>query len=150
MLSSKHTFVAALSNKHRACGNRRQKLSLGPTMVSHIFHTSASSRYSSLLGLNVLAFAHTTFFFTVPLGNRRRFGPAPVESANPPQLAQPSPSAYPRPQLQRGSSEERSREQTPIINSTGMFLLFQILSCPCRMPPWVRLACTVIPLLAFH
>ncbi|KAG2344308.1 hypothetical protein BDR05DRAFT_846243, partial [Suillus weaverae] len=32
----------------------------------------------------------------VPLGTRRRFGPAPAEEIPRPQLAQPSPSAYPK------------------------------------------------------
>ncbi|CAK5268623.1 unnamed protein product [Mycena citricolor] len=45
----------------------------------------------------------------VPLGNRRRFGPAPSEESLPPQLAQPSPSAYPRPQ----ESPKRGRDDTP-------------------------------------
>ncbi|KIJ52543.1 hypothetical protein M422DRAFT_118920, partial [Sphaerobolus stellatus SS14] len=36
-------------------------------------------------------------FLPVPLGTRRRFGPAPVENT-PVQLAQPSPSAFPRAQ----------------------------------------------------
>ncbi|KAI0312106.1 hypothetical protein OF83DRAFT_689683 [Amylostereum chailletii] len=47
----------------------------------------------------------------VPLGNRRRFGPAPAEETAPPQLAQPSPSAYPRPQQhddRRGREDSRS------------------------------------------
>lgn len=49
-----------------------------------------------------------------PLGNRRRFGPAPVEETAPPQLAQPSPSAYPRPppQSDRDSSRQ-DRGETP-------------------------------------
>ncbi|KAF8529825.1 hypothetical protein JB92DRAFT_3081243 [Gautieria morchelliformis] len=46
----------------------------------------------------------------VPLGNRRRFGPAPVEMA-PPQLAQPSPSAFPRLPDQE-TSGKRPREET--------------------------------------
>ncbi|KAI0050444.1 hypothetical protein FA95DRAFT_1555561 [Auriscalpium vulgare] len=45
----------------------------------------------------------------VPLGNRRRFGPAPVEEVAPPQLAQPSPSAYPRPQ----HDDRRVKEESP-------------------------------------
>ncbi|KAI4523045.1 hypothetical protein K525DRAFT_361439 [Schizophyllum commune Loenen D] len=49
----------------------------------------------------------------VPLGARRRFGPAPAagESA-PPQLAQPSPSAYPRPQS-TDDRDRRGRTETP-------------------------------------
>ncbi|KAA1467332.1 hypothetical protein DENSPDRAFT_236856 [Dentipellis sp. KUC8613] len=52
----------------------------------------------------------------VPLGNRRRFGPAPVEETAPPQLAQPSPSAYPRPRDDdRGRKEESpSSSGTPV------------------------------------
>lgn len=51
---------------------------------------------------------------SVPLGNRRRFGPAPVETA-PPQLAQPSPSAFPRAPDQE-SPGKRAREETPTPN----------------------------------
>lgn len=47
----------------------------------------------------------------VPLGQRRRFGPAPTEESAPPQLAQPSPSAYPRQQGQE--SVKRGRDDTP-------------------------------------
>lgn len=49
---------------------------------------------------------------SVPLGARRRFGPAPVEETNPPQLAQPSPSAYPRQPLQEPEMR-KGREETP-------------------------------------
>ncbi|KAI0032531.1 hypothetical protein K488DRAFT_78428 [Vararia minispora EC-137] len=45
-----------------------------------------------------------------PLGNRRRFGPAPVEEQAPPQLAQPSPSAYPRLQ---SNDDRRTKEESP-------------------------------------
>lgn len=48
----------------------------------------------------------------MPLGNRRRFGPAPTEDAPAPQLAQPSPSAYPRPRDQDESSK-RGRDDSP-------------------------------------
>lgn len=52
---------------------------------------------------------------SVPLGgNRRRFGPAPVEESAPPQLAQPSPSAYPRPR----EDSSRSKEDHPSSAST--------------------------------
>ncbi|KAJ7593534.1 hypothetical protein C8J56DRAFT_931300 [Mycena floridula] len=47
----------------------------------------------------------------VPLGKQRRFGPAPSEEYAPPQLAQPSPSAYPRPQSD--SPGKRGREESP-------------------------------------
>ncbi|KAJ7091883.1 splicing factor SF1 [Mycena belliarum] len=47
----------------------------------------------------------------VPLGTRRRFGPAPTEEASHPQLAQPSPSAYPRPQSD--SLGKRGRDESP-------------------------------------
>lgn len=52
--------------------------------------------------------------YPVPLGQRRRFGPAPVETA-PPQLAQPSPSAFPRAPDQ-DSPGKRPREEavTPV------------------------------------
>ncbi|RDX57484.1 hypothetical protein K466DRAFT_477598 [Polyporus arcularius HHB13444] len=49
----------------------------------------------------------------IPLGNRRRFGPAPVEESAPPQLAQPSPSAYPRFQAQDRESPRPDRDTTP-------------------------------------
>ncbi|THV02846.1 splicing factor SF1 [Dendrothele bispora CBS 962.96] len=50
----------------------------------------------------------------VPLGQRRRFGPAPSEETAPPQLAQPSPSAYPRPQEHSSDSPgKRGREESP-------------------------------------
>jgi hypothetical protein len=49
----------------------------------------------------------------VPLGQRRRFGPAPTEDSAPPQLAQPSPSAYPRPPQQDPDSPSRGRDQSP-------------------------------------
>ncbi len=52
-------------------------------------------------------------FVSVPLGQRRRFGPAPTEEAAPPQLAQPSPSAYPRPQHQDNSPGKRGRDESP-------------------------------------
>ncbi|KAI0329110.1 hypothetical protein GY45DRAFT_1346783 [Cubamyces sp. BRFM 1775] len=55
-----------------------------------------------------------------PLGNRRRFGPAPVEEFAPPQLAQPSPSAYPRPQPQNDREGSRSdRGDTPTSNGAA-------------------------------
>lgn len=50
----------------------------------------------------------------MPLGQRRRFGPAPVEDIPPPQLAQPSPSAYPRFQNQDNESPgKRGRPESP-------------------------------------
>ncbi|PFH53102.1 hypothetical protein AMATHDRAFT_138159 [Amanita thiersii Skay4041] len=51
----------------------------------------------------------------VPLGQRRRFGPAPTEETAPPQLAQPSPSVYPRPasQNEHESPGKRGREESP-------------------------------------
>ncbi|KAJ8072846.1 hypothetical protein AAF712_005029 [Marasmius tenuissimus] len=48
----------------------------------------------------------------VPLGQRRRFGPAPTEDSAPPQLAQPSPSSYPR-QTDNEMSAKRGREESP-------------------------------------
>ncbi|KAF8150770.1 splicing factor SF1 [Crassisporium funariophilum] len=50
----------------------------------------------------------------VPLGNRRRFGPAPAEDAPIPQLAQPSPSAYPRSRDQDDSPGKRGRDESPV------------------------------------
>lgn len=52
------------------------------------------------------------FSNSVPLGNRRRFGPAPSEEQAPPQLAQPSPSAYPKPQEPEHNGK-RGREESP-------------------------------------
>jgi splicing factor 1 len=50
----------------------------------------------------------------VPLGQRRRFGPAPAEETAPPQLAQPSPSAYPRSTNQDTESPtKRGRDESP-------------------------------------
>ncbi|KAF4614072.1 hypothetical protein D9613_007883 [Agrocybe pediades] len=49
----------------------------------------------------------------VPLGNRRRFGPAPTEDTPAPQLAQPSPSVYPRSQHQE-DSPKRGRDDSPV------------------------------------
>jgi hypothetical protein len=50
----------------------------------------------------------------VPLGgNRRRFGPAPMEESAPPQLAQPSPSAYPRPR----DDGSRMKEEFPLTDT---------------------------------
>lgn len=54
------------------------------------------------------------FFNVVPLGQRRRFGPAPAEDAPLPQLAQPSPSAYPRFQNQEDSPGKRGRDESPV------------------------------------
>ena len=59
--------------------------------------------------------------FIAPLGNRRRFGPAPVEESAPPQLAQPSPSAYPRPQLQNDRESSRLDRDTPPSNGAGKY-----------------------------
>ncbi|KAL0954647.1 hypothetical protein HGRIS_003599 [Hohenbuehelia grisea] len=51
----------------------------------------------------------------VPLGQRRRFGVAPVEETAPPQLAQPSPSAYPRQhQSDHESPGKRGRDESPV------------------------------------
>ena len=56
-----------------------------------------------------------TFYFPlVPLGQRRRFGPAPAEDGPAPQLAQPSPSAYPRSQHQDESPGKRGRDESPV------------------------------------
>lgn len=78
--------------------------------------------------------------FSAPLGNRRRFGPAPVEDAAPPQLAQPSPSAYPRPPPTNGREDLRSsRDQSPVANSAGKFSSL----CPPRYPFLVGLICVL-------
>ncbi|KAG2035467.1 hypothetical protein BDR03DRAFT_522342 [Suillus americanus] len=54
----------------------------------------------------------------VPLGTRRRFGPAPAEETARPQLAQPSPSAYPK-QSNQDQDPRRGREETPANSQTG-------------------------------
>lgn len=62
--------------------------------------------------LHIIAYLTPTL---VPLGgNRRRFGPVPVEESAPPQLAQPSPSAYPRPR----EDSSRNKEDHPSSTST--------------------------------
>ncbi|KZS92512.1 hypothetical protein SISNIDRAFT_455728 [Sistotremastrum niveocremeum HHB9708] len=48
----------------------------------------------------------------VPLGSRRRFGPAPVEDNTPVQLAQPSPSAFPRAKPV-DDAPKKAKEETP-------------------------------------
>lgn len=58
-------------------------------------------------------------FSVVPLGVRRRFGPAPAEDMAPPQLAQPSPSAYPRPPQQDSENSKRGRDDSPINDVKG-------------------------------
>jgi len=49
----------------------------------------------------------------VPLGQRRRFGPAPTEDAPAPQLAQPSPSAYPRSRDHDDGPGKNGRDESP-------------------------------------
>ncbi|KAF8525812.1 hypothetical protein BU17DRAFT_41406 [Hysterangium stoloniferum] len=50
----------------------------------------------------------------VPLGTRKRFGPAPAETSAPPRLAQPSPSAFPRaPEHENQSKRQRDETSTP-------------------------------------
>ncbi len=75
-----------------------------------------------------------------PLGNRRRFGPAPEEAA-PPQLAKPSPSAYPRPQPQNDRESSRSDRETPPANGAGKYEdvcggLIMSCSCPSALTVW--------------
>ena len=66
--------------------------------------------------LYVQFFGNLIFFYfpLVPLGQRRRFGPAPAEDGPAPQLAQPSPSAYPRSQHQDESPGKRGRDESPV------------------------------------
>lgn len=66
-----------------------------------------------IVGFHFHPFFLIFFFLTVPLGGRRRFGPAPAEETAPPQLAQPSPSAYPRPPTQEHDSPKRGRDESP-------------------------------------
>lgn len=74
-----------------------------------------------------------------PLGNRRRFGPAPVEETAPPQLAQPSPSAYPRPPPQNDrESSRQDRGDTPPANSAGKLIIFH------EDSPWAPLPLPVV------
>ncbi|KAF8992292.1 hypothetical protein BDQ17DRAFT_1392872 [Cyathus striatus] len=49
----------------------------------------------------------------VPLGTRRRFGPAPAEETAPPQLAKPSPSVYPKQSADYESPGKRPRDESP-------------------------------------
>ena len=51
---------------------------------------------------------------SVPLGQRRRFGPAPADDAPAPQLAQPSPSVYPKSYNQEESPGKRGRDESPV------------------------------------
>ena len=57
-----------------------------------------------------------------PLGNRRRFGPAPVEDNTPPQLAQPSPTTFSKPYGSDNSTT--SREQSPSTPAPGKWNTF--------------------------
>ncbi|KAJ7184403.1 splicing factor SF1 [Mycena filopes] len=52
----------------------------------------------------------------VPLGQRRRFGPAPAEEAPRPQLAQPSPSAYPRPHTESPGKDRDDSQSSPKVD----------------------------------
>ncbi|KAJ7737152.1 hypothetical protein DFH07DRAFT_842363 [Mycena maculata] len=85
--------------------------------MSHTTHTACSSTSTSSLTVYLSMWRPATSQLTgtndVPLGQRRRFGPAPTEAAAPPKLAQPSPSAYPRPQSEK---RPRDRDGSP---STG-------------------------------
>lgn len=74
----------------------------------------------------VLSRAGILYEFIVPLGQRRRFGPAPAEDAAPPQLAQPSPSAYPRPQQHEQDSPKRGRDESPVAGKLGSQRLTQL------------------------
>jgi hypothetical protein len=58
----------------------------------------------------------------VPLGTRRRFGPAPAEETARPQLAQPSPSAYPK-QFNQDQDSRRGREETPTNSQSKPIIL---------------------------
>ncbi|KAF9532580.1 hypothetical protein CPB83DRAFT_628023 [Crepidotus variabilis] len=71
----------------------------------------------------------------VPLGNRRRFGPAPTEDTPAPQLAQPSPSAYPRPRDQ-DDGQKRGRDDSPVNGDTKSKPLML------KQPDILRLCCT--------
>ena len=57
-----------------------------------------------------------------PLGNRRRFGPAPVESNTPPQLAQPSPTTFSKPY--GSDNPTKSREESPTTPTPGKWNTF--------------------------
>lgn len=79
---------------------------------------------------------HLYSHITVPLGNRRRFGPAPVEETAPPQLAQPSPSAYPRPRDDGSRAKEESYSNTP---TPGKSTVTYLLRCIVRIGDSVTL-----------
>ena len=68
-----------------------------------------------------VGFVGMTDQLAAPLGNRRRFGPAPVEESAPPQLAQPSPSAYPRFQSQNDRESPRPDRDTTPSNGAGEY-----------------------------
>ena len=82
------------------CGDQLLVKFLGPTTVRGL-------RKFSVLDIKCL----TKHLRLAPLGNRRRFGPAPVENHTPPQLAQPSPTTFSKPY---GSDDiTGSREESP-------------------------------------
>lgn len=83
---------------------------------------------------------------SVPLGARRRFGPAPAEDMAPPQLAQPSPSAYPRPP-QQDDSPQRGRDESP-VNGGGKLVELMTPAPPRR--PLFGLDSSVTRLLPAH
>ena len=62
-------------------------------------------------------FCLTKHLRLAPLGNRRRFGPAPVEDSTPPQLAQPSPTTFSKPL--GNDSSAKSREESPSTPTPG-------------------------------
>ena len=61
----------------------------------------------------------TTGTNDTPLGNRRRFGAAPIEDQAPPQLAAPSPSDFPRARPQEPERNERKREYEQSPSTPG-------------------------------
>src|SRR5258706_4111038 len=61
----------------------------------------------------------TTGTNDTPLGNKRRFGAAPVEDQAPPQLVAPSPNDFPRARRQEPERSERKREYEESPSTPG-------------------------------
>jgi hypothetical protein len=95
------------------CGDQLLARFLGPMTVRGLRKFSVFPDIKYLT--KALAFQHRW-------GARRRFGPAPVENNIPPQLAQPSPTTFSKP---NGSGNPtRSREESPSTPTPGKWNTF--------------------------
>jgi splicing factor 1 len=65
----------------------------------------------------------TTGTNDIPLGNKRRFGAAPIEDSAPPQLAALSPSDFPRSRFQDSDPRDRKSSEERQSSIPGMCLL---------------------------